>query len=71
MFRCANTNQVRCLRLLMRGFQFRSVLYSERCAHEPRKGAKSNNFILHELTQKNIAEDSESDIAICFVNEND
>ena len=27
--------------------------------------------VLHELTQKKMAEDAESDIAICFVDEND
>ena len=43
IFRPANTNQVRCFKLLdnrwpwcqrlfMRGFRFRSILYSERCA---------------------------------------
>ena len=44
IFRPANTNQVRCFKLLdnrwpwcqrlfMRGFRFRSILYSEWCAH--------------------------------------
>ena len=27
--------------------------------------------VLHKLTQKKMAEDAESDIAICFVDEND
>ena len=27
--------------------------------------------VLHELTQKKMAEDAESEIAICFVDEND
>ena len=32
---------------------------------------RSDPRVLHELTQKKMAEDAESDIAICFVDEND
>ena len=32
---------------------------------------RSEPRVLHELTQKKMAEDAESDIAICFVDEND
>ena len=32
---------------------------------------RSEPRVLHELTQKKMAEDGESDIAICFVDEND
>ena len=34
-------------------------------------GPRSEPSVLHELTQKKMAEDAESDIAICFVDEND
>ena len=33
--------------------------------------ARSEPRVLHELTQKKMAEDTESDIAIRFVDEND
>ena len=33
--------------------------------------SRSEPHVLHELTEKKIAEDAESDIAICFVDEND
>ena len=32
---------------------------------------RSEPSVLHELKQKKMAEDAESDIAICFVDEND
>ena len=32
---------------------------------------RSEPCVLHELKQKKMAEDAESDIAICFVDEND
>ena len=32
---------------------------------------RSEPRVLHELTQEKMAEDAESDIAICFVDEND
>ena len=32
---------------------------------------RSEPRVLHELTQNKMAEDAESDIAICFVDEND
>ena len=32
---------------------------------------RSEPRVLHELTQKKMSEDAESDIAICFVDEND
>ena len=32
---------------------------------------RSEPRVLHELTQKKMAEDEESDIPICFVDEND
>ena len=32
---------------------------------------RSEPRVLHELTQKKMLEDAESDIAICFVDEND
>ena len=38
-----------------------------RVDHDPR----SEPPVLHELTQKKMAEDVESDIDICFVDEND